>query len=141
MSELIISHQVEDFLTHQLLGRLATSTPDGQPHVVPVWFLWEEGVIWISSYRSTRKVIDISNNNKCALVVDIENPGDGLTAVVIEGMAELVSTPIDWVKQRIKLIYIKYLGLEGLEKNDPQTWLNSSENVLIKLTPKKVKAW
>ena len=109
--------------------------------MVPVGFLWVEGIIWISSYRSTRKVIDISSNNRCALVVDIVNPGDGLTAVVIEGMAELVSTPIDWVKQRIKLIYIKYLGLEGLEKNDPQTWLNSSENVLIKLTPKKVKAW
>ena len=136
-----ISPQVADFLRARLLGRLATASLDGQPHIVPVWFLWEDGAVWISSYRSTRKVIDIERNHKCALVVDIENAEDGLTAVVLEGQAELVSVPVDTVKQRIERIYIKYLGPDGVLEKDPQSWLNSPENVLIKFMPTRVKSW
>jgi PPOX class probable F420-dependent enzyme len=136
-----ISPQVTEFLRQRLLGRLATASPDGQPHIVPVWFLWEDGAVWISSYRSTRKVIDIEHNRKCALVVDIENADDGLTAVVLEGQAELVSVPADTVKQRIERIYTKYLGPDGVLEQDPQNWLNSPENVLIKFTPTRVKSW
>jgi PPOX class probable F420-dependent enzyme len=136
-----ITPQAEEFLTRKLLGRLATASTDGQPHVVPVWFLWEDGAAWISSYRSTRKVIDLERNPKCALVVDVEDPVGGLTAVMLEGRAELVSTPSDSVKERIEQIYTKYLGPEGVLEKDPQEWLNSPENVLVKLTPTRVKAW
>jgi PPOX class probable F420-dependent enzyme len=136
-----ITPQAEEFLARRLLGRLATASTDGQPHVVPVWFLWEDGVIWISSYRSTRKVIDLERNPKCALVVDVEEAEGGLTAVMLEGRAELVSSPPNAVKQRIERIYTKYLGVEGVLENDPQEWLNSPENVLVKLMPTRVKAW
>jgi PPOX class probable F420-dependent enzyme len=136
-----ITHQAEEFLTRKLLGRLATASLDGQPHVVPVWFLWDDSAAWISSYRSTRKVIDLERNPKCALVVDVEDAEGGLTAVMLEGRAELVSTPPNAVKQRIERIYTKYLGAEGVLEKDPQEWLNSTENVLIKLTPTRVKAW
>jgi PPOX class probable F420-dependent enzyme len=137
----IITPQTEKFLARNLLGRLATASPDGQPHVVPVWFLWEDGLIWISSYRSTRKVLDLERNPKCALVVDLEQAEGGLTAVMLEGRAELVSAPLDSVKNRIERIYTKYLGTEGVLEKDPQEWLNSPENVLVKLTPMRVKAW
>lgn len=136
-----ITPVIAEFLTRRVLGRLATASPDGQPHVVPVWFLWEDGVIWISSYRSTRKVIDLERNPKCALVVDVEHAEDGLTAVMLEGRAELVSIPPRAVRQRIERVYTKYLGAEGVLEKDPQEWLNSTENVLIKLTPTRVKAW
>ena len=136
-----ITPQAEEFLTRRLLGRLATASPDGQPHVVPVWFLWEDGAAWISSYRSTRKVIDLERNPKCALVVDVEQADGGLTAVMLEGRAELVNTPHEAVKQRIERVYTKYLGAEGILEKDPQEWLNSPENVLVKLTPARVKAW
>lgn len=136
-----ITPQAEEFLARQILGRLATASREGQPHVVPVWFLWEDGAAWISSYRSTRKVIDLERNPKCALVVDVEDAAGGLTAVTLEGLAELVSTPIDEVKKRIERIYTKYLGEDGVLEKDPQEWLNSPENVLIKLTPTRVKFW
>jgi hypothetical protein len=60
---------------------------------------------------------------------------------MLEGRAELVSTPPETVKQRIERVYTKYLGAEGVLEKDPQEWLNSTENVLIKLTPTRVKAW
>ena len=141
MAAINITPEITEFLTRKLIGRLATALPDGQPHVVPVWFLWDDGAIWISSYRSTRKVIDIERNNKCAIVIDIEKADGGLTAVMLEGTSELVDTPVINVKERIERIYIKYLGNDGVLEADPQTWLNSPENVLIKLTPTRMKTW
>lgn len=136
-----ITPQAEEFLARPILGRLATASREGQPHVVPVWFLWEEDAVWISSYRSTRKVIDLERNPKCAIVVDVEEAIGGLSAVTLEGRAELVNTPVDKVKKRIEHIYIKYLGEDGVLEKDPQEWLNSPENVLIKLTPTRIKTW
>jgi general stress protein 26 len=141
MPELKISSEVEEFLSRRLLGRLATSSLDGQPHVIPVWFLWEDGAIWISSYKSTRKVIDIESNPKCALVVDDENTEGGLTAVMVEGISELIKLSSNEFKQRVLRIYTKYLGPDGVHGDDPQTWLNSPENLLIKLTLSKIKFW
>lgn len=136
-----ISSQAAEFLTKKLIGRLATASPSGQPHVVPVWFLWDENAIWISSYRSTRKVIDLERNHKCALVVDIEFAIDGLTAVMIEGLSEVVTQSPTETKKIIERIYLKYLGPEGILDKDPQTWLNSPENVLIKVIPTRIKTW
>lgn len=141
MSLPIIPSQAEEFLLRRLLGRLATASTDGQPHVVPVWFLWDDNAVWISSYRSTRKVIDLERNQKCALVVDVENNDGGLTAVLLEGCAELVNQPVEEVKDRIERVYEKYLGPDGLLEKDPQAWLNSPENLLIKITPSRIKTW
>jgi PPOX class probable F420-dependent enzyme len=136
-----ISPAALNLLTRPVLGRLATASREGQPHVVPVWFLWEDDLLWISSFSSTRKNIDLQQNPKCAIVIDLEQASDGLTAVMFEGRAELVSEPRQAVRERIERVYLKYLGPEGLLEPDPQSWLNSPENVLIKFTPTRVKTW
>jgi PPOX class probable F420-dependent enzyme len=136
-----ITPAIQEFLSRPLLARLATASPDAQPHVVPVWFLWEDGFIWVSSYRSTRKITDLERNSKCAIVIDIEQAAGQMAAVTIEGSAELVNTPKAETRARIERIYAKYLGPEGVLAPDPQSWLDSEENLLIKITPKRLKAW
>lgn len=136
-----ISPEAQAFLTRPLLGRLATASPDGQPHVVPVWFLFEDGFVWVSAFQTTRKVIDLERNPKCAIVVDIEQGQESLSAVALEGRAELARAPFLEVRQRAQRIYAKYLGPEGVLAPDPQSWLDSPENLLIKITPTRVKTW
>jgi PPOX class probable F420-dependent enzyme len=133
--------KIEALLAKPTLGRLATASPSGQPHVVPVWFLWEEGAAWISSYQTTRKVKDLRRNPRCALVVDLPKAEGGITAVLLEGKAELLAGNRPEVRARIERLYVKHLGAQGILAKEPQEWLNSSENLLIKLTPKKVISW
>jgi PPOX class probable F420-dependent enzyme len=133
--------KIEALLARPILARLATASPSGQPHVVPVWFLWEQGAAWISSYSSTRKVTDLRRNPRCALVVDLTKARDGITAVLLEGEVELLAGSRPEVRLRIERLYLKYLGPKGILKKEPQEWLNSPENLLIKLTPKKVASW
>jgi nitroimidazol reductase NimA-like FMN-containing flavoprotein (pyridoxamine 5'-phosphate oxidase superfamily) len=132
--------KAETLLSQAILGRLATSR-NNQPHVIPIWFLWEDGAAWISSYDSTRKVRELSLNPKCALVVDVQDPEGTIAGVLMEGNAELVRDPRDEVEARIERVYVKYLGTEGVLARDPQEWLNSPENLLIKLVPEKMFVW
>jgi hypothetical protein len=59
----------------------------------------------------------------------------------MEGYSEIIDKPEDFVRSRIQEVYVKYLGEDGVNEKDPQTWLNSPENVLVRLTPTKIKAW
>ena len=63
-----------EYLREQILGRIATVNPDGQPHVVPVGFRYnaETGTIDIGGHNleRTRKFRDASAHPQVAFVVD-----------------------------------------------------------------------
>jgi nitroimidazol reductase NimA-like FMN-containing flavoprotein (pyridoxamine 5'-phosphate oxidase superfamily) len=55
---------LEGLLQEKVLARIATANPvTNQPHVVPVWFLWDGASIWISAFESTRKVKELKKNS------------------------------------------------------------------------------
>jgi len=70
--------EADDFL-------LATTNPDGRPHVVPVLGVWLEGTVCLVSFRQSRKTRNLARNNGCAVTV----PGPDLD-VVVEGAAHRV---------------------------------------------------
>ncbi len=133
--------RIDSFLAQPILARLATVSKKSQPHVVPVWFLWEDSFAWVSSFASTRKVKDLIVNPKCALVVDMQEARHGLTAVLLEGEAELLSLNSPEVRARVERLYTKYLNPQGILAKEPQEWLNSSENLLVKLIPTRLISW
>jgi hypothetical protein len=59
----------------------------------------------------------------------------------MEGEAELVTEPVDFVRAQTTWVYTRYLGPEGVLAADPQSWIASPENLLIKLTPAKILSW
>jgi nitroimidazol reductase NimA-like FMN-containing flavoprotein (pyridoxamine 5'-phosphate oxidase superfamily) len=62
---------------------IATTRPDGRPHLMPVWGIWLSGVFYFSTGRNSRKARNLSDNARC--VVSIELSGE---AVILEGVAE-----------------------------------------------------
>jgi general stress protein 26 len=132
---------VISFLEGPHLARLATCNPKTlQPHTVPVWYEWDGRSVWISSFRSTRKIKEIQKNPRVALVVDIAIDGDTNMGVMFEGPVELVGDPQLGIQQGTS-IYTRYLGAEGAQAPTPQSWLHDPEHVLIKLTPVWVYSW
>ncbi len=133
---------IEGVLAEPVLARLATTNPKTmQPHVVPVWFMWENGCVWISSFVSTRKIRELKHNPRGAVLIESKQEGGKLTAVLLEGEVELVAEPRQEVSEIARRIYIRYLGVDGVQEPDPQSWLNDPENLLIKLTPTKIISW
>jgi nitroimidazol reductase NimA-like FMN-containing flavoprotein (pyridoxamine 5'-phosphate oxidase superfamily) len=133
---------IEAILAEPVLARLATSNPNTmQPHVVPVWFLWDGEFIWVSSFVSTRKISELKNNPRGAILIESKQPYSKLQVVLIEGTVELVTEPQEVVSAVSSRIYERYLGADGVKDPEPQSWLNSPENLLIKLTPKRIISW
>jgi nitroimidazol reductase NimA-like FMN-containing flavoprotein (pyridoxamine 5'-phosphate oxidase superfamily) len=67
---------------------LATTDPDGGPHVVPVGALWVDGVYYFTSGAGTRKSRNLSKNPRCAITVATHE-----FDLVVEGTASKVTDP------------------------------------------------
>jgi hypothetical protein len=46
---------------------LATTRPDGRPHVVPIGVVWEDGRFYFSSGEGTRKSRNLAQNSECVI--------------------------------------------------------------------------
>lgn len=134
--------RMEETLAQPVLARLATANPRSlQPHVVPVWFWWDGEAIWISAFNSTRKVKDLLKNPRCAVLVEPKDETPGLRGILFEGQAELITQPDPRVAQMAAIIYERYVGAEGMEDPEVQSWLADAENTLVYLKPEKIKAF
>ncbi len=133
--------KIDQFLNRRLIGRLATVSPKGQPHVVPVWYLWDGETIWVHSFSSTRKIDHLKHNPRCALTVDTESASDGMMGVLIKGQAEIITSPASRIRTQGEKIYRRYLTEAELAESEPQGWLSSEEGLLLKIAPSSIKAF
>ena len=62
---------------------VATTWPDGRPHVSPVWAVWHEGALWFSCGPRSRKARNLDHDPRCTVTT-----GDPAEPVIVEGAAE-----------------------------------------------------
>jgi PPOX class probable F420-dependent enzyme len=64
---------------------LATTRPDGRPHVMPVGIVWDGGTFYFSAGAGSQKARNLARDPRCTITV--ASPG---TDVVAEGEARIV---------------------------------------------------
>lgn len=75
-------------LHENIIVWLNTVRPDGRPHAVAVWFLWDGETFLIFSRPKNQKVYNIQNNAHVLLAVD--DTHEGADPITIEGTAILL---------------------------------------------------
>jgi len=63
---------------------LATTRPDGRPHLAGVGALWDQGKVYIVSGEETRKSRNLAGNRACAVSMSLPEMD-----LVVEGRAEV----------------------------------------------------
>lgn len=63
---------------------VATTWPDGRPHLSPVWGVWMEGALWFSCAPRSRKARNLDANPRCSIATD-----NAYEPVMLEGDAAL----------------------------------------------------
>lgn len=93
--------ELDAFLSGERTARCATVSRDGDPHVVPLWFVWHDGAIWLNSLKRSRRSRDLEEGSKVALCVDAGEGYVELRGAVLYGRAEdaSASPDLDLVKQ------------------------------------------
>jgi hypothetical protein len=64
---------------------IATTRPDGTPHLMIIWGLWFDERFWFSTGSTSRKARNLAANPQCVIGTD-----DAAKAVILEGVVELV---------------------------------------------------
>jgi hypothetical protein len=61
---------------------VGTVRPDGRPHVMPVWGVWDGSALWFSTAAESRKAKNLAARRDCTVATEV-----GSAAVVLEGQA------------------------------------------------------
>jgi hypothetical protein len=80
---------------------MATTRPDGRPHLVPVWFIWNRRRFYMCIESGSVKGRNIQTENRVALALE-----DGSNPVICEGEATRVPPP--WPAEVIRAFKKKY---------------------------------
>ena len=60
-------NEIEKLLEKEEVAYIATSRPDGTPHITPIWFVIHSGKIYFETDITTVKYKNIKHSNKVAL--------------------------------------------------------------------------
>jgi PPOX class probable F420-dependent enzyme len=116
-------------------GKLATQTPSGHPHVIPVWFLMDGGDIVFTTGKDTVKGKHILADGRVSLCVDDERAPYSFvhlrgTAVGELGAPEL----LDWTTR----LAARYMGEDQAEAYGRRNAV--PDELLVRLRPERVIA-
>ena len=105
---------------------VATVWPDGRPHVMPVWGMWDDSTLWFTSSTGSRKVRNLAADPRCCITTE-----DASDPVIIEGIARISTEPA--VLQRVvDLMNAKYRTDFGVDFLDP------AKNATVGVRPRRV---
>jgi nitroimidazol reductase NimA-like FMN-containing flavoprotein (pyridoxamine 5'-phosphate oxidase superfamily) len=121
----------KEFLTQNEACRVATCH-DNIPHVVPVSYVFVEGVFIFATDYETKKFKNIRINNRVALTVDVYS-SIGNKAVCVQGAAELIENGKEFVR-----FYNMFHERFEWVKRDP--W-NEGEAPFVKIIPHFKFSW
>lgn len=88
---------------------VATTWPDGRPHVMPVWGVWMDDALWFSCSRASRKARNLAAQPTCSIATD-----NAYEPVVIEGRAELVGD-LETIRRFVGAVNDKYRTAYGID--------------------------
>jgi PPOX class probable F420-dependent enzyme len=104
---------------------LATVRPDGRPHVMPVWAVWDGVLLWFSSSLDSRKVRNLRGQPHCCVTTE-----DPTEPVVLEGEATIETDPAA-IRRYLDEMNAKYETAYGPEFLDPAV------NATVRIRPRQ----
>jgi nitroimidazol reductase NimA-like FMN-containing flavoprotein (pyridoxamine 5'-phosphate oxidase superfamily) len=126
--------EVESRLVASKAYWLATTRPDGSPHVVPRWGVWVDGRLWYDGASTTRHAQNLASNPACALHLE-----SGNEVVIVEGRSDPTSAPAETLGVRLAKAFEKYHA-DGYSP-EADAWSDPEGGGLRVLTPHRALAW
>lgn len=125
----------DEILHLPLMANLATVSADG-PRNAPVWFIWEEDILWLLGSADGSSVGRLERNPQCAVeIVHYDNENGILLHLGFRGDATIEASSAS----RFKRLLSKYLG------DDEASWniwfveniahIDDPDGRMIKLVP------
>jgi nitroimidazol reductase NimA-like FMN-containing flavoprotein (pyridoxamine 5'-phosphate oxidase superfamily) len=125
--------ELDAYLRAQRTIRLATVGPGGVPHVIPLWFVWVDRLVFMNSTLGNVTVRNLQSNPVATGVVDDGELYDQLRGVIVHG-------PVGWRdEERMGSVAeawsTKYLG------GNPVPFDRWKKREWFHLVPQRITSW
>ena len=102
---------VAEFLEQPHIGVIATLRENGMPYSVPIWWLFEGGVFWVTGTTNRIWCKQLQRDSRCSLCIEALSPVPGFVAV--DGHAEAKELPDFDIWPITRQLAEKYVGATG----------------------------
>ena len=138
--------ETEAYLSHGYTLQAATIGPRGAPHVAPMWYVVEAGLVVFRSFTKSQKIVNLRRDRRITLLVEEGLAYADLKGVMIEGTAELRDDP-EYVLELYGHLAAKYamVGDEPvvLDPDALQVAFGrfASKNTAVAVHPDRIVTW
>jgi nitroimidazol reductase NimA-like FMN-containing flavoprotein (pyridoxamine 5'-phosphate oxidase superfamily) len=125
------------FLKKEKILYLATIDNQNNPHIVPVWYLYSAGKIYVGTNTRTQKVKNIKVHKKVSFCVDVGINAPNIFGVMGKGTAKLLKekSTVNKIAKKILLRYFR-----SLENKSARELLEDTD-CIIEILPKEFSNW
>ena len=128
--------RVNALLDRETVVWLSSVRPDGRPHLIPIWFLWDGEAVLFASKPQACKVSNLRANADCMLAIG--DPDADFDVALIEARAELASMPTaDLLAAGLQTKYRDRMYIAGLT---PATFAATYSQV-VRIVPTRWLPW
>jgi PPOX class probable F420-dependent enzyme len=106
--------ELDGFLHAQRTVICATIGRDGEPHLMPLWYVVRETELWAWTYAASQKVRNLERDRRATLVIEAGEHYDELRGVMLRTDAVIERSP-DLVAALGFALYERYLETDRLE--------------------------
>lgn len=139
-SQIVMSEaEVDTFLTQQRSSTVATTGPQGQIHLVAMWYAWMDGHVWLETKAKSQKVVNLRRNPRMSFLLEAGHTYDQLRGVSLEGAGVVVEDPqVVW---EVCVNVFERYNAPYTEELRPFVELMARNRVVVRLDVDRVRSW
>lgn len=130
--------QIDAYLQAPRHAVVATNRVDGAPQISPVWFLYEQGNIYIGFDAGSAKHRCLQRDPRISICIDAGHPD--ARAVTIYGTAKIIEHRTPWRDDMFWRITRRFTESDEEARRFIEETTSSADEVLIVVTPTKIIA-
>lgn len=130
----LTDEELNEYLKEERTIRLATASQDGTPQVVPLWFVWMDGVVFMNSTVGNVTVRNLERSPAAAGVVDDGPTYEELRGVILRGKVE-------WAADDPRLEEVKRTWSEKYMGGGPVPYDRWKGRLWFRLEPQEISSW
>ncbi len=139
-AQIVMPHdEIVEFLNQQRSSTVATYGPQGQIHLVGMWYAVKDNTVWFETKRKAQKVVNLRRDPRMSFLVESGQTYDQLRGVSLEGTGVIIDDP-DVVWDVCVNIFERYNG-EYSEDMKPFVEFMAKNRVAIRLDVDRTRSW
>jgi hypothetical protein len=130
----LTAEQLEEYLNTQRTVRIATAAADGTPHVVPLWFIWLDGSMFVNTTLGNVTVENAEATGRATGGVD-----DGETYDTLRGV--VLTSSIERADDDPRIPEVARRWSEKYLSGNPLPYKGWRNRVWLRLDPQRIASW